>query len=151
FCTQDVEVVMANRKAGLALKNCGTIFLGRQNPAGINTMAPLLSLEREACMQLATAPQGAGILRIERKDGPVVLGLQVRPTDWELREFGTNPSERLARRRRTRDTVDALLNGSDLLGNGHERCDPFLVAAGGSSVRSPGGLGFSLDGDLPLK
>jgi hypothetical protein len=111
FCTQDVDVVMANRKAGLALKNCATIFLGRQNPAGINTMAPILSLEREACVQLATAPQGAGILRIERKDGPVVLGVQVRPTDWELREFGTNPSKRIARMRRAHDVVAALLDG----------------------------------------
>jgi hypothetical protein len=54
-------------------------------------------------------------LRIERTYGPVVLGLQVRPTDWELREFGTNPSERLARRRRTRHSVAALLDEADVL------------------------------------
>jgi hypothetical protein len=147
FCTQDVEVVMANHKAGLALKNCATIFLGRQNPAGINTMAPLLSLEREACMQLATAPQGAGILRIERQDGPVVLGLQVRPTEWELREFGTNPSERIARWRRTRDTVAALLESKEVHeANGHEHRYRDLAGAGGTAFPAAGDLDVELNG-----
>ena len=138
---------MANHKAGLALKNCATIFLGRQNPAGINTMAPLLSLEREACMQLATAPQGAGILRIERQDGPVVLGLQVRPTDWELREFGTNPSERIARWHRARDTVAALLDGKEVHNaNGREYGYRDLAGASGTSIPAAGDLDVELNG-----
>jgi hypothetical protein len=98
FCTQDIEPVVANQRASLALKNCGHIFLGRQNPAGINALVPLLSLDPTAELLLASAPQGGGLLRIERKvGGPVVLGVQVRASDWELFEFGTNPRERVAR------------------------------------------------------
>lgn len=127
FMTQDVEQVLANRKAALSLRNAGHIFLGRQNPPGINAMAPLLSLDSEACYLLASAPQGGGLLRIERKQGPVVLGLQVRPSEWELREFGTNPSERLARRPSIVHTPteyvreEVILNGrtgSNILGSG---------------------------------
>jgi hypothetical protein len=114
FCTQDVEAVLANDMAALAFKNCGHVFLGRQNPAGINAMVPLLSLDPYAQVLLASAPQGGGLLRVERKDGPVVLGVQVRPTDWELREFGTNPAERRARWQRERAAArNGHVNGKE--------------------------------------
>lgn len=101
FCSQDIEQILANRKAALAFKNCATVFVGRQNPAGLNAMAPLLNLDNNAQMMLENAPQGCGILRVERKSGPVVLGLQVRPTEWELEQFGTNPGERARRWRKS--------------------------------------------------
>lgn len=132
FMTQDVEQVLANRKAALAFRNAGHIFLGRQNPAGINAMAPLLSLDNEACHLLASAPQGSGLLRIERKQGPVVLGLQVRPSEWELREFGTNPSERLARRPTIVHTGTEYVREEVIL-NGHSRTGNDLLVGASSN------------------
>lgn len=105
FMSQDIESLVADHKAALAFKNCSHVLVGRQNPAGLKATARELTLDDDAQVLLASAPQGSGLLRIERKDGPVVLGIQVRPTDWELREFGTNPAER-ARRWRQANVKD---------------------------------------------
>jgi hypothetical protein len=126
FCSQDIREVLKNRRAAIAFKNCGHVFVGRHTPAGINAIAPLLDLETEAQVLLASAPQGAGLLRVERKDGSRMLGLQVRPSDWEKREFGTNPAERLARWRLERALA---LNGKET------RSDGVLVGAAATAGR----------------
>jgi hypothetical protein len=46
----------------LPFQNAGHLLLGRQNPAGINAMAPLMSLDPEAQLLLASAPTGAALL-----------------------------------------------------------------------------------------
>jgi hypothetical protein len=136
FCTQDILPIMQNSRASLALKNCGHIFLGRQNPAGVNALVPLLSLDPSAEMLLASAPQGGGLLRIERKaGGPVVLGVQVVATDWEIREFGTNPRERAARWRASRETTH---NGVHHNGR-EEHLNDLAVLASGAAGGTAGG------------
>lgn len=130
FMTQNIEPILADEKASIAFANCGHVFVGRQSPSATVKLGEKLKLDNAAQMMLEAAPQGAGLLRIERKDGPVALALQVRPTPWELREFGTNPSERAQRWRRDlmikrldKVPVDGALSGQT---NGHD----VLVTAG---------------------
>jgi hypothetical protein len=102
FMSQHIGPVLRHEKAALAFQNASHMFLGRQNETGIMAMKQHIHLDRVAEIELLNAPDGAGLLRIERRDGPVVLAVQVEPTPWELFEFGTNPAERLARYQRDR-------------------------------------------------
>lgn len=97
FKTQHIAPVLKHEKAQQAFTNAGHLFLGRQNPAGLAAMVQHMPLDENTQSLLAGAPPGAGILRIERRDGAVLIGVQVEPTPWELFQFGTNPGERLAR------------------------------------------------------
>lgn len=97
FMTQDIGPILDDPKASVAFSNCGHVFVGRQDTSASVKLGERLKLDDTAQALIETAPQGAGLLRIQRKDGPLVLGLQVQPTAWELREFGTNPSERAQR------------------------------------------------------
>jgi hypothetical protein len=105
FMTQHPGPVLAHPKAAMAFANAGHIFLGRQNPAGLAAMRPLLDLDDETEMLLSDADEGSGLLRIERRDGSVMIGVHVQPEPWELFEFGSNPDERARRWRRDQEAA----------------------------------------------